>query len=1142
MSATEPDNKTGTNKSRPRKGGLRRPLWTWPHRILLDLASLTLSIPLLWLAGIAFFMTRSNVNLDFVKPHYEHWFAEAFNGKSSKIESYSARWLPDKRQIEVRAHGVHILDANGDEQTIEDVRGDFRIRTDKGIRPEIVGLSIKGGALTLIRDKKGRLQLGMGTPESWQKVGALWQSSGRGQGVGDLRGVIERIDVENARLFYIDKAGHYKVSLKDIDGSLVVGNQKTSVEIVGAVDMGGGLEAPLDLLAHASPDLQAFDADLIINNLVPIKVAGTSGTLAWLADFDMPIDFNLKVTTNAQRHLKDLNLDITAGEGKIKAGQDFVPFSYGKLAAKYNVEKGQIDIPEFEVDSERLVMAASGTVQNDAPVNADFPNTKNRFDVKIAKARLNPKHMFETPLRLGKSRISGQADLRLRDINLDRLRLDLGGFGTDIKAHIRRGSDGKPVLIKVDGGITGQMSTAQLVQVWPVRVVKGPRKWVQKRIKTGAVSDIRLHINLDKKDLKSGRPVNEHLRVGFNLARASVKFMKTMPPMQQVKGFGVLQGNRFDMTLESAELAGVKLKAGQVNMPRLMPDDGDFTIRLEGEGSVSDMLKISDNKPFFVASHAHLKPESVAGHGSIILNVKRPLKKVRRRDQVTYSIDGRFEDVALDSKRGGMALHNGKIDLHADDHLVTLSGPLQIGYWKSTLDWQKKLGPDAEPAEYTLTGVVDREVLDKYGIGLRRYFGGKIALYVKGRGNDPAVKQADIYADFEQTDLNFGENWSKPEGEDGTLTAKLVFLPDGGFKFDDLEIKAGGLNLEGQLVLGQKFQLRLLDMLKAEIDGLIDSSLKAGPLADGRLGVDMDGRFLNIEYPVTQAFHFSGQQTAVPIKINGHFQTLKLADKYSLESARLEFDRTAKMVQSAHITGKTATGDFVASIVSKTAITPRQVKVRIPDASKAVFALLGLGNIKGGKLAIDGTLPPSGQKGGLQGTFKLENFTLVRAPAFAQILSLASLTGLADTMSGSGLEFAEMEMQFSWEDSVLKIRDGRAAGPALGLTGAGDINIKDKYVDFSGVLVPSYTANSILGGIPLFGKLIVGKKGEGMFALNYSVKGPFDKTRIGVNPLSALTPGFLRRIFDVKREKIKDPNVAELIKKQKDNIPKDKKN
>ncbi len=85
------------------------------------------------------------------------------------------------------------------------------------------------------------------------------------------------------------------------------------------------------------------------------------------------------------------------------------------------------------------------------------------------------------------------------------------------------------------------------------------------------------------------------------------------------------------------------------------------------------------------------------------------------------------------------------------------------------------------------------------------------------------------------------------------------------------------------------------------------------------------------------------------------------------------------------------------------------------------------------------------------------------------------------------------------------------------MTGDGYVDLKNRVVDLDGVLVPAYTANSALGSIPVIGDIFVGKKGEGIFALSYAVKGPFKQTQIGVNPFSALTPGFLRQIFEPNR-------------------------
>jgi hypothetical protein len=70
--------------------------------------------------------------------------------------------------------------------------------------------------------------------------------------------------------------------------------------------------------------------------------------------------------------------------------------------------------------------------------------------------------------------------------------------------------------------------------------------------------------------------------------------------------------------------------------------------------------------------------------------------------------------------------------------------------------------------------------------------------------------------------------------------------------------------------------------------------------------------------------------------------------------------------------------------------------------------------------------------------------------------------------------------------------------------------------------VPSYTLNSVLGVIPILGELLIGRKGEGVFAFTYKVGGSLEKPKVSVNLLSGLAPGFLRRIV----EGLENPAVA----------------
>ena len=50
--------------------------------------------------------------------------------------------------------------------------------------------------------------------------------------------------------------------------------------------------------------------------------------------------------------------------------------------------------------------------------------------------------------------------------------------------------------------------------------------------------------------------------------------------------------------------------------------------------------------------------------------------------------------------------------------------------------------------------------------------------------------------------------------------------------------------------------------------------------------------------------------------------------------------------------------------------------------------------------------------------------------------------------------------------------------------------------------------------MPVIGNLLVSRRGEGVFGMTYAINGEAGQPRVGVNPVSALTPGILRRIFE----------------------------
>ena len=75
----------------------------------------------------------------------------------------------------------------------------------------------------------------------------------------------------------------------------------------------------------------------------------------------------------------------------------------------------------------------------------------------------------------------------------------------------------------------------------------------------------------------------------------------------------------------------------------------------------------------------------------------------------------------------------------------------------------------------------------------------------------------------------------------------------------------------------------------------------------------------------------------------------------------------------------------------------------------------------------------------------IDDFRVSKVPALAQLLSLASLQGIADTLSGEGIRFDSFEMDFTSKDKIINITEALALGPSISLLLDGYIGIIRMY-------------------------------------------------------------------------------------------------
>ena len=170
---------------------------------------------------------------------------------------------------------------------------------------------------------------------------------------------------------------------------------------------------------------------------------------------------------------------------------------------------------------------------------------------------------------------------------------------------------------------------------------------------------------------------------------------------------------------------------------------------------------------------------------------------------------------------------------------------------------------------------------------------------------------------------------------------------------------------------------------------------------------------------------------------------------------------------------------------------------------------------EGGKLEYESVISKEASNSNLI----ITNFKVSKVPALAQLLTLASLRGIADTLSGEGIRFESFEMKSNSKGNLLNIEESLALGPAISILFDGYVD-KGKIVSLRGTLVPARTVNKVIGWIPLFGKILVGNKvGEGIFGVSFKMKGPPKNIKTTVNPIKTLTPRFITRMLEKMKDK-----------------------
>ncbi len=347
--------------------------------------------------------------------------------------------------------------------------------------------------------------------------------------------------------------------------------------------------------------------------------------------------------------------------------------------------------------------------------------------------------------------------------------------------------------------------------------------------------------------------------------------------------------------------------------------------------------------------------------------------------------------------------------------------------------------------------------------------------------------------------------------------AEFRFPLVGHLTADQLEVSAktsfegGGLDASVvTTVAGGAIQSLTLEHLRYEKNDLSGAALQQ---PDGRYRISVSGPSVDLR-PIRERMAKGGAAPSPgrPYDLDFDFARGVVAQNLEVSNLRGRLRSDGEKLQGLQATGAVAgKGTVRASL--RAAPRGRRLELSSKPAGEVLRGLGVFENAAGGSLSLSATLPDEGEGDGVQGVLELKDFRVTQAPVLARILTLGSLDGIGDMVTGGeGILFTRSRFPFHWSRGTITVSDGRAVG-SIGLTADGVIDRAKDHVDIAGEIIPAYTLNSALGKIPLIGDLLVGSKGGGIFGIEYKLVGTLQKPEVRTNPLSALSPKTLREVF-----------------------------
>lgn len=698
----------------------------------------------------------------------------------------------------------------------------------------------------------------------------------------------------------------------------------------------------------------------------------------------------------------------------------------------------------------------------------------------------------------------------------------------------REAGDGWNALVDV---ALDQLSFADLPAYWPEGLGSGERRWILENVTAGVVRDGRWRLALRlPADLAAGAALTiTSLSGQAEATGATVHWLRPIPPGEDISAtanfgldaitIGVLGGRQSGTALELREGGTIRFA---------FPEEGPPTadIQLQVAGPVADTLDLLRHPRLRLFERRPMPVQGATGTVSEAkLSVAFPLLDDLPVEELRVQGTARLAQVRIPDLLFGQALERAALELSVNNDGLRATGNGQLA------EIPARLGVELDFRSGPATQVVSRESVQARADARRLaalldlpllddVAQGPVVVEANSERQRNGEGRVGLRADLRDAALRIEPlAWSKPPGARAALEAVLRLQGEELRAMEPFRLQAPELSLRGSLAFAPGARLERATISEGVVQASrFQAELRAPARDGGEWGVTLRGAALDLRAALAAKAAAESVPGAAPAPaaratryaVDARMERVLLGEGRGLTDlagqARID---TRGTIASASIGARTGErGDI------RLDVTPREGGVRdlhlaAEDAGALLRAFDVVHHIQGGRLVVTGQWQDWRPGATLSGTAEMADFSVRDAPAIAKLLQAMTLYGLVEAARGPGLGFSRMVAPFALSPDALELRDARAFSASLGLTARGRIDRRRQAVDMEGTIVPAYVFNSLLGHIPLIGRLFSPETGGGVFAATWRMQGPLSDPQVSVNPLAALTPGFLRGLFGI---------------------------